>query len=118
MRWKLFLSFLVFFSIALYADSKPTLIELGTRGCIRSRLMKEVIAKIREKYGDQINVEEYDIYFSKEGNELLHKYEPFEIPAQIILDKNGREIYRHIGYIYFEDLENLLKKLKLVKSVC
>ena len=109
------LFFLLFFSLTLYADSKPTLIELGTRGCIRSKLMKEVIAKIKEKYGDQINVEEYDIYFSKKGNELLHKYKPFEIPAQIILDKNGKEIYRHIGYIYFEDLENLLKKLKLVK---
>ncbi len=112
---KLLLFFLILFALTLYADSKPTLIELGTKGCVRTMLMKEVIAKIKEKYGDQINVEEYDIYFSKKGNELLHKYKPFEIPAQIILDRNGREIYRHIGYIYFKDLEMLLKKLKLVK---
>jgi thioredoxin-like negative regulator of GroEL len=32
------------------------------------------------------------------------------IPTQILIDKNGREVSRHVGYIPVEDCEKMINK--------
>lgn len=98
----------------LYSANKPVLYECEVKGCARCMFMKNEIKKLKEKYGDQIDIKVIDLY-TESGRKILYKYNIDVTPTQLIFDKNGKLIYRHEGFIYFEDLEFLLKKLKCIK---
>jgi thioredoxin 1 len=47
------------------------------------------------EYGDRLNVVIVEVY---ERTELTRQHEILTIPTQIVFDRNGEEITRHIGY--------------------
>ena len=86
-----------------------TFIDLGSVKCIACKMMEPVMEKIREKYKGKVKVIFYDVW-TKEGKPYAYLYKIRVIPTQIILDKNGNEIFRHQGYIPFEELEKIFRK--------
>ena len=62
---------------------------------------------IKNEYPDKVNVFFTDI--SKPSNQFLIKYFGIvSIPTQVLLDKNGNEIFRHAGYLGAEELEKII----------
>jgi thioredoxin 1 len=86
-----------------------SLIELGGRGCIPCKQMDTVLLAIKDHYKENINIK--TIRITDKSNKKIAKYFGVNtIPTQIILDKNGNEIYRHTGFISVDELKNKLNK--------
>lgn len=90
-------------------DLKVTFIELGSVNCIPCRMMKPVMEKVEQKYGDQVKVVFYDV-MTPEGRPYAYQYGIRGIPTQVFLDKDGNEYFRHSGFFPFDELERVLKK--------
>ena len=77
------------------ANGKPTLAEFGWRECIPCKKMKPVLEELAVEYGDRLNVVIVEVY---EHTDLTRQHEILTIPTQIVFDRSGEEITRHIGY--------------------
>ena len=91
---------------------KLTLIELGSDNCRPCRMMTPILEKVAAAYTNQVRVVFFDVWKSQAAGQ---HYQIQSIPTQIILDATGREIFRHVGYYPYEELntaiENLLAKV-------
>lgn len=87
-----------------------TFLEFGAKGCSACIQMEKVMAEINAKYPDQVKVVFYNIMLP-ENQHLMKYYGISAIPTQILLDKSGREYFRHIGYYSKDDLEQEFKKI-------
>ena len=94
-----------------FTDSKikATFIELGSLKCVPCKMMQPIIAEIEKKYADQVKVIFYDVWTS-EGRPYGQKYGVRAIPTQIFLDKDGKEFFRHMGFLSKEKIVEVLKK--------
>jgi thioredoxin 1 len=88
---------------------KVTFIELGSVRCIPCKKMQAVMKSVEQKYGDQVKVVFYDVW-TPQGEPYGDKYKITAIPAQVLLDADGVEFYRHEGYIPEEDLVKVLNQ--------
>jgi len=93
---------------------KVTFIELGSVRCIPCQQMQPVLQSIGEKYASQVKVLFYDVW-KPEGRAYAAKYNVKMIPAQVFLDENGKEFFRHTGFYPEEEIVKLLDA-KQIKS--
>jgi len=70
------------------------------------KAMDPVLEKLREEFKGKLQVDFMDIW---KNSKEAEKYKVQSIPTQIFFDANGKELYRHIGFISEEDI---LKKWK------
>lgn len=82
---------------------KITFLEFGAKGCSACKRMEKVMDETRSAYPKEVNVVFYNV-LKPEGQNLMKIYGIVAIPTQIILDKNSKEIFRHTGFISFEEL--------------
>lgn len=84
---------------------KPYFLEVGSDSCYSCQVMGKMLYKVVAKHP------EYNIHFInvKKEREVAYKLKIRMIPTQIVYDKNGREVYRHIGILSSEKLEELFK---------
>lgn len=87
---------------------KVTFIELGSVRCVPCKQMQPIMKSIEEKYGSQVKVIFYDVW-TDQGKPMADKYNVQAIPTQVFLDANGKEFFRHEGYIPEEELVKVLK---------
>jgi thioredoxin 1 len=87
-------------------QAKITFIELGSDHCVPCKQMIEVTDKIKAKYKTQLNFQFVDVNKDKDA---LAKYKIQLIPSQIFMDKSGKEIYRHTGFLPEEKIDSLLQ---------
>ncbi len=65
--------------------------------------MEKVMAQIKNEYPKDVNVEFLNIL--KPENQMLMKYFGIaSIPTQILLDKEGKEFFRHSDFIDKKEL--------------
>jgi thioredoxin 1 len=91
---------------AAKADQEPrliTFIELGSVRCIPCKAMQPILEEIRSKYGDQVKVVFHDVW-TDEGKPFIGTFKVRVIPTQVFLDRNGKEYFRHEGYLPLEDV--------------
>ncbi|HSW63193.1 MAG TPA: thioredoxin family protein [Dissulfurispiraceae bacterium] len=86
---------------------RAVMLELGSVGCIPCEQMRPVMEKLSNAYKDRLDVIFVDV--RKDGN-AARKFGVYGIPAQVFLDKNGKEFHRHIGYYPYEQIVLILKK--------
>lgn len=89
-------------------SSVPTMVELGSKTCIPCRRMEKVMDELRQKYGEHLDIEFYDV---KEDIEVARLYRIRVIPTQVFIDTSGREIYRHEGFFPMAEIEPVLVKM-------
>lgn len=85
-----------------------TFLEFGATGCISCRKMERVMEDIQTTYKERVKVRFMNVS-KKETQEWTKYFGIATIPTQIILDNNGREIFRHTGFISAEDLGAVFK---------
>ncbi|UOD35116.1 thioredoxin family protein [Deferribacteraceae bacterium V6Fe1] len=95
---------------AIYSSKKSaiTFIELGSVNCVPCKMMQPVMKNIEKRFGAQVKVIFYDVW-TKEDAKYAKIYNINGIPTQVFLDKNGKEIARHVGFYPEEELANFLK---------
>jgi thioredoxin 1 len=98
-----------FIDTTLYVNSgyEVIFLEFGSLVCYSCQQMQIVLKSVEEKYGDQVKVVFHDVR-TPEGRSKAEMYNISIIPAQVFLDKNGREYYRHEDYFGVEEVVAIL----------
>lgn len=80
-----------------------TLLEFGSTGCTVCKQMEPVLEEIRGQKNPKVNVSFLNI-MQPESLLLMKYFGISAVPMQILLDKNGKEFFRHYGFISAEKL--------------
>jgi len=85
---------------------KPYFLEVGSDSCYSCQKMGKMLYKVVQKHP------EYNIHFInvKQERNAAYTMQIRMIPTQIIYDKKGKEVYRHIGILSSGELKSLLQQ--------
>lgn len=90
-----------------FSAFKVTFIEIGADRCIPCKKMQPVMKEIAAEFPEQVQVVFYDVWKHPEPG---RKYGIQLIPTQVFVDRNGKEIARHVGFYPKEEIVVLLRK--------
>ena len=76
----------------------PKLIDLGSKECIPCKLMWPILEEMKKDFAGKLQVEFIDVGL-RENLPLARQYGIKLIPTQVFLDAEGKELWRHEGYI-------------------
>jgi thioredoxin 1 len=88
---------------------EATFVEIGAENCVPCKMMKPVMAEIEKRYKGRVKVVFHDVW-TPEGKPVVKQYKIRVIPTQIFEDKNGREFFRHEGFLPFDEVKKILSK--------
>ena len=86
-----------------------TFLEFGAKSCSACKLMEPVMSEIRTKYPNRVNVVFVNIMLPA-NHPLMKYYGIAAIPIQVLLNKEGKEVFRHTGYYSAESLTQVIEK--------
>ncbi len=81
----------------------PKLLDLGAHKCIPCQKMAPILDELTEEYEGVFDVEFVDVW-KPENKSIAQKHGIRSIPTQIFFDADGKELWRHVGYISKEDI--------------
>lgn len=87
---------------------KGSLLEFGAKNCSACRQMAKVLEEIRVAFPRELQIEFINTT-TKEGLTKGKKFGLIAIPMQILLDNEGKLVFRHTGYISTADLSQKIK---------
>lgn len=85
-----------------------TMIDLGAKTCVPCKMMEPIMEKVEREYQGRAAIIFIDVWKDKEP---AQRFGIRSIPTQIFFDKEGREIYRHVGFMSEEAIVMQLKKM-------
>jgi thioredoxin 1 len=74
----------------------PRLVELGSDSCANCLAMQQVLAELRARHPDRLEVVSINLL---QYPEQVKVWKVKFIPTQVFLDGEGRELFRHVGYL-------------------
>ena len=94
-----------------FSMHKVTFIELGADKCIPCKAMQPVMREVAQEYKGTIQVVFYDVWKTPK---YAKDYGIRMIPTQVFINKNGEEIFRHVGFFPKEDIIKMLKEKRIL----
>jgi len=85
-----------------------TLVDLGARSCIPCKMMAPILEKMEKRYAGKAAVIFLDVWKDPRPAQYFRIR---GIPTQIFFDKDGNEVYRHLGYMSEEDIVAQFNKM-------
>ena len=85
-----------------------TMIDLGAKKCIPCKMMAPIMEKMEKVYKGKAVIAFIDVW---EDREPISRFGIRAIPTQIFFDKNGKEVYRHEGFLAEKDIIEQLVKM-------
>lgn len=76
-------------------SGKPTMVDFGADGCRPCEMMTPILESLKKEYAGKANV--VFVHVRKE-QVLAARYGVQSIPVQAFFDKDGKEVYRHVGF--------------------
>ncbi|MCB2191611.1 MAG: thioredoxin family protein [Deltaproteobacteria bacterium] len=89
-----------------------TLLDLGSHQCLPCRMMEPILEELKEEYKGRAAIVFVDVW---EDRGMGVKLGIRAIPTQIFYDKQGREVFRHEGFLSKANIELVLSKLGVEK---
>ncbi|MCL6591841.1 MAG: thioredoxin family protein [Firmicutes bacterium] len=86
----------------------PTVLDMGSGTCIPCKMMKPIFEELEKEYQGRANIILLDV---NDYRDLSTQYQVRVIPTQIFFDKQGKQVWRHEGYLAKEDIVKKLKEL-------
>lgn len=93
-------------SAAAPATGRVTMIDLGATECIPCKMMAPIIEELKAEYAGKADIVFIDVL---KNREQAQKYGIRAIPTQIFFDGDGREVYRHTGFM---DKKSIVERLR------
>jgi len=87
---------------------RVTMVDLGAKSCIPCKMMAPILAELETAYKDRAAIVFIDV---RERPEQAQAYNLRAIPTQIFYDKEGRERWRHQGFLDKDVIEAKLREL-------
>ena len=85
-----------------------TMIDLGAKKCIPCKMMAPIIQKLEKAYQGKAAIIFIDVWQNKAQ---AKKFGIRAIPTQIFFDKDGNEVYRHVGFMGEKAIVEQFKKM-------
>jgi len=85
-----------------------TMVDLGARSCIPCKMMAPILEKLEKIYAGRAAIIFIDVW---EDRAKAREFGIESIPTQIFYDKNGKEVYRHQGFLPEEAIIAQLDKM-------
>ena len=79
----------------------PMLLELGSHKCPPCRQMIPILDELRAKYAAKFQIKYIDV---RKNGAAASEYGVRKIPTQIFYDRNGKEVFRHVGFYSKKDI--------------
>lgn len=73
-----------------------TMVDLGANACIPCKMMAPILAELAAEYRGKAAIIFIDVWKNPEEGK---RFKVSLIPTQIFFDKNGKEVYRHSGFM-------------------
>ncbi len=73
-----------------------TMVDLGAKKCIPCKMMAPILEKLEKVYAGRAAVVFFDVW---EDPAPAKHFGIRAIPTQIFFDKEGKEVYRHEGFL-------------------
>jgi len=86
----------------------PKLLDLGATSCIPCKMMAPILEEMKKDYASVLDVEFIDVWKDPPAGK---KYGIQQIPTQIFFDAEGKERFRHVGFLGKEDILAKWKEL-------
>ena len=83
-----------------------TMVDLGANECIPCKMMVPVMEKVEKKYKGKAAIVFIDVWTNKEP---AMRFGIRAIPAQIFFDKEGKEVFRHEGFMSEAEIDRIFK---------
>lgn len=85
-----------------------TLAELGSTSCVPCKLMLPILEELEQEYKDRVAIVAVDVL---EHPGTGQKFDIMAIPTQIFFDADGKEAFRHVGFMEKAAIVAELEKL-------
>ena len=86
----------------------PTMVDLGANECIPCKMMVPVMEKVEKRYRGKAAIIFIDVWKDKEP---ARRFGIRAIPTQIFFDKEGKEVFRHEGFMSEAEIDRVFKKM-------
>ncbi len=73
-----------------------TMVDLGAKKCIPCKMMAPILEKLEPAYEGKAAIVFIDVW---ENREQAPRFKIRAIPTQIFFDKQGKEVFRHVGFL-------------------
>ena len=85
-----------------------TMVDIGAKACIPCKMMMPVMEEVEKEYKGTASILLIDVW---ENRDQGAKFGLKLIPTQIFYDKDGKETYRHEGFMDKDAISEKLDKL-------
>ncbi|MBL7211336.1 MAG: thioredoxin fold domain-containing protein [Desulfobacteraceae bacterium] len=90
------------------AQGMVTMVDLGAKACIPCKMMTPILEKLEKSYKGKAAIIFIDVW---KHRDQAKKFGIRAIPTQIFYDKDGKEIYRHVGFMSEAAIITQLQKM-------
>jgi len=90
------------------SPGKVVMIDLGAKQCVPCKLMAPIIDELQKEYSGKADIIFIDVWKQPDA---VKEYMIQVIPTQIFFDADGREVYRHVGFMDKKSIVDVLSKL-------
>lgn len=97
---------------ALLANGRYSMIEFGGRSCTPCKQMQPILAELIAAHGTVIDI--VNIYMDDDFKPF-DAFDVYLLPTQVIFDKNGEELSRHIGVWPKMEVEEEYRRLGIIE---
>ncbi len=88
----------------------PRLVDIGGKTCIPCKMMAPILEDLKASLAGRLDVQFIDVSVA-ENRPLAQKYKIELIPTQVFLAPDGKELWRHEGFLSKEDILAKWKEL-------
>ncbi len=74
----------------------PRVVDLGADKCKACKDLAPILAELKKEYAGRVTVEFIDVWKNPKAGE---PYKISVIPTQVFFDKDGKEVWRHVGFL-------------------
>jgi len=85
-----------------------TMVDFGASYCAPCKAMAPFLEKLEKEYKGRAAIVVLDV--GKAPN-ICERYDITELPTQVFYNKQGKEVFRHKGFLKEEDIVKQLKKM-------
>ncbi len=85
-----------------------TMVDLGAKSCVPCKMMAPILEKLEKEYRGRASIVFIDV---RNDPDEAGRFGIKVIPTQIFYDKQGKEVFRHTGFMSEEAIVTQLKKM-------
>ena len=85
-----------------------TMVDLGANSCVPCKMMAPILQKLEREYTGRAAIVFLDVW---KDPDQAKRFGIKVIPTQVFYDKEGKEVYRHVGFMSESAIVSQLKSM-------